>query len=86
MRVSFNKKATAAPRSRHLPHDGLLPMGGEVGVGEREVVVAEESAVGGEGRGMGRGEDEMALPIDQGALALGMADAQQGQEAFPLRR
>ena len=36
-------------------------------------MVAEESAVGGEGRGMGRGEDEVALPIDQSALALGVA-------------
>ena len=48
-------------------------MGGEIGVGEREMVVAEEAAIGREGRGMGRGEDEMALSIDQGALALGMA-------------
>ena len=42
----------------------------QVGVRLREMVVAEETAVGGERRGMGGGEDEVARAVDERPLLL----------------
>ena len=48
----------------------------QIGVGLREMAAAEEAAVGGERRGMRRGEHQMAGAVDNGAFFLGMAGPQ----------
>lgn len=53
-----------------LPGDWGLVVGGEVGVGLGEGLGAEEAAVGGKRRGVGRFDHAMACGVDEGAFLL----------------
>lgn len=61
------------PNFQPSPMDGLQAVFSQVGVSEAEVMVAEETGVSGERRGMGRTEDEVARTVYDGALALCVA-------------
>ena len=57
----------------YLPNNWRFPVLHEIVVGAGEMVVAEETAIGREGRGVGRGEDEMARAVDESPLLLRVA-------------
>ena len=59
-----------------LPKDWRFPVFLQILIGAAEVLVSEETVVGGEGRRMCRGEDEMSAPVDEGAFALGIRSPQ----------
>lgn len=67
-----------------LPADGVFSVAHQIVVGQREVVVAEESAVGGEWRGMGRLEYQMLLAVNHLSFALGIAAPEQKHQMFSL--
>ena len=60
-------------RKRSPPLYGRLALLDEIIVGEGEMVVAEESAIGTQGRWVGRLQHEVARTVDDGPLALGVA-------------
>ena len=72
--------------ARPLPVDGRLAVLNEVIVSQREMVVAEESAIGTQRRGMGRGEDKMARAVHDCPFALGITAPEDEHEAFALGR
>ena len=53
-----------------LPHDRRLAVPLQVVVGEAEMVVAEEAAVGRQRRRVRAREHQMAVAVDESALAL----------------
>ena len=57
----------------YLPNNWRFPVLHQKIVGAGEMVVAEETAIGREGRGVGRGEDEMARAVDESPLLLRVA-------------
>lgn len=58
----------------------------EVGIGLGEVAAAEESSVGGEGRGMRGGKHEVFRLVDEGPLGNGVAAPEEEYKACSLCR
>lgn len=56
----------------------------EVVVGQREVMVAEEAAVGGKRRRMGRSEYKMAATVNNSAFSLRVTAPKYEHEVFAL--
>jgi len=68
---------------RQLPIDLRLAPGLQVFVGAGEMAAAEKAPVGGEWRGVRRGQDEVRRTVDDCPLALGMGASKQEDQAFP---
>ena len=65
-----------------LPHNLRHAVRLEVLVRFAEVAVAEETVVGGEGRGMGGGEHQVLAAVYEGAFALGVGSPEDEDEVF----
>ncbi len=76
---------TAPGGAAASPAHGLDAVRAQVGVGLEEVPAAEEAAVGGERRGVGRFKDEMPGAVDDRALALGVGTPEHEDEVFAAR-